>query len=126
MLGRLSVERRPGTFCFVDLGEVPPGVVIHATVVETEGTTAVVDGDSLNPDARRPDFVAAWLTVQVHSSLDAVGLTAALSGALAQADIPCNVLAGLYHDHLLVPETKAELAIEVLRGLRTGNGDGSG
>ena len=91
---------------------------MHATVAESEGTTAVVDRSSSGSDADAPEFVAAWLTVQAHSSLEAVGLTAALSGALARAGIPCNVLAGLYHDHLLVPESEANLAIEVLRGLR--------
>jgi uncharacterized protein len=121
MLRTLSVERRPGSFCFVDQDQVPPGAVVHATVAESEGTTAVVDRSSSSTWAGAPEFVAAWLTVQVHSSLDAVGLTAALSGALAKAAIPCNVLAGLHHDHLLVPESQADQAIEVLRGLREDN-----
>ena len=125
MLGTLSIDRRPGTFCFVDLEDVPPGVVSHATVVEAEGTTAVGDRASLSSDAEAPEFLATWLTVQAHSSLDAVGLTAALSGALAQAGIPCNVLAGRCHDHLLVPEAEADRAVEVLQQLRRNNGGGA-
>ena len=33
------------------------------------------------------DYVAAWITLQVHSSLAAVGLTASFSAALAQAGV---------------------------------------
>jgi uncharacterized protein len=120
LLRTVTIERRPGRFCFVDLDEVPSGAIVQATVVESEGTTAVVDSDALGPRTETPEFVAAWLTVAAQSSLDAVGLTAALAGALAQAGIPCNVLAGLHHDHLLVPDAKAQMAIEVLHGLRNG------
>ena len=56
----------------------------------------------------------------VHSSLAAVGLTAALSGALASAGIPANVIAGYHHDHVLVPLDSWEDAVEVLHGLRPG------
>ena len=121
MLRTLSIERRPGSFSFVDQDRVPPGAVVHATVVESEGTTAVVDRSSTSSGLEPSEFIAAWLTVEVHSSLEAVGLTAALAGALARAGIPCNVLAGLHHDHLLVPESKAQMAIEVLLGLRDDN-----
>jgi hypothetical protein len=57
------------------------------------------------------------LTLTVWSSLEAVGLTAAFSRALADADIPCNVLAGYHHDHLLVPVDRADEAIAALRTL---------
>lgn len=50
------------------------------------------------------DFVASWISLQVHSELGAVGLTAAFSEALTQAGVSCNVLAGFYHDHILVPK----------------------
>jgi uncharacterized protein len=55
----------------------------------------------------------------VHSALDAVGLAAAISTALADAGLGCNVIAGLHHDHLLVPEDRASEAIQVLSGLST-------
>jgi uncharacterized protein len=63
------------------------------------------------------DFAAAWITLRVHSALDAVGLTAAVSRALAHAGLSCNVLAGLHHDHLLVPAGRADEALAVLREL---------
>jgi hypothetical protein len=62
-------------------------------------------------------FVAAWITLTVHSSLEAVGLTAAVSQALAQAGISCNIVAALHHDHLFVPLKNAARATQVLEGM---------
>ena len=56
----------------------------------------------------------------MHTALDAVGLTAAVATALAEHGIPANVIAGFYHDHLLVPEDRADDAVAVLRGLGPG------
>lgn len=63
------------------------------------------------------DYVAAWITLEVHSSLAAVGLTASFSAALAQAGISCNVVAGFHHDHIFVPNERAERALSTLRAL---------
>jgi hypothetical protein len=57
------------------------------------------------------------ITLKVHSSLEAVGLTAAFSRALTEAGISANVVAAYYHDHIFVPATDAERAIEALRQL---------
>ena len=56
--------------------------------------------------------------MQVHSALDAVGFTAAFSRALSDAGIPSNVVAAHYHDHVFVPATDAERAMQALRALR--------
>lgn len=63
------------------------------------------------------DYVAGWIALQVHSALAAVGLTAAVSAALAEANISCNVVAGYHHDHLLVPIKCLDEALTVLRKL---------
>ena len=65
-------------------------------------------------------YVAGWITLTVHSSLEAVGLTAAFATALGEAGINCNVLAGAFHDHLLVPVGDVARAVEVLRRLGEG------
>jgi hypothetical protein len=62
-------------------------------------------------------LVAAWITLTVHSSLEAVGLTAAFSRALSDHGISCNVIAAYYHDHIFVPFKDAATAMEVLREL---------
>jgi hypothetical protein len=59
-------------------------------------------------------FRAAWITLMVHSDLEAVGLTAAFAHALGQAGISCNVVAGAYHDHIFVPFEQALPAMDAL------------
>ena len=58
------------------------------------------------------------ITLQIHSSLTGVGLTAAVATALKSEDIPCNVLAASFHDHLFVPAEMAEAALEALERLQ--------
>ena len=117
LLATLDVERRPGRFTFVT-GEWPAlAEIAAATIAEQEGTTYVVVVEQAEAAGAPVEFEAAWLTLTVHSALEAVGLTAAFSAALGEAGISCNVLAGYHHDHLLVPVDRADEAIEVLRGL---------
>ncbi|QDG77160.1 ACT domain-containing protein [Labrenzia sp. PHM005] len=84
---------------------------------ETEGVTAILPLER----ARELGLAdAEWfrrITLTVHSSLEAVGLTAAVSKALAQKGIPANVVAAYFHDHVFVPEERAEEAVEALRAL---------
>ncbi len=118
MLSSLRIERRDPPMTLVSLpSPVGLGDGIEAVIAEAEGTTAVV---SITEAERRGwpiEFVAAWLTVSVHSSLEAVGLTAVLAKVLADRGIPCNVLAGYFHDHLLVPFDRADEATAVLEAL---------
>ncbi|MFL0711957.1 MAG: ACT domain-containing protein [Microcella pacifica] len=57
------------------------------------------------------------MTLRVHSSLDAVGLTAAVAAALTENGISCNVMAGAFHDHLFVPAARLEDALVALKQL---------
>ncbi len=111
----LDPVRRPGEFVFVVGDEHVPA---EATVREDEGLTLVLPRERADAEGLAYDFVAAWITLRLHSELEAVGLTAAFSRALADAGIGCNVLAGVHHDHLLVPADRADEAIAVLRGVR--------
>ena len=116
MLLALSVERRPGVFTYVAVKELTPTlrVAAHATVDEGELTTVVLSEEAA-ARAGHPVIVRlAWLTLTVRSSLEAVGLTAAVSARLTGEGISCNVLAGYQHDHLLVPVDRVEDAIVVL------------
>ena len=122
MLSTLEVDRGPEAVVFIT---VPPGRALavdvqpFAMVEEREGTTFVVRRHEADRDGYAYDFVGAWLTLHVHSSLAAVGLTAAVSRALADAGIPANILAGHYHDHVLVPAIDADRAIAALAALTT-------
>jgi hypothetical protein len=117
MLASLDVEQQPGLFTFVT-GEWP-GLrnKAKAIVEEAEGVTLVVTVADAVEVGAPVDFVAVWLTLTVWSSLESVGLTAAFATALANSGVPCNVIAGYHHDHLLVPVDQADEAIRVLRKL---------
>lgn len=87
------------------------------TFLEKEGVTIILPkekADSMNIDY---STTCAWITLTVHSSLEAVGLTAAVSNALTDANISCNVVAAFYHDHIFVPVKDAERAMNALRKL---------
>lgn len=86
-----------------------------AMVREEEGMTLVITRQSAEMAGIEFDSVFSCITLTVHSSLDAVGLTAAFSNKLAQHDISANVIAGYYHDHIFVQATKAEQALAALQ-----------
>ncbi len=119
MLATLEATARPDTYVYAVL---PPGHAAlqkaQATVMETEGLTAVLRKQDAEAHDLDYEFECAWLTLTVHSSLEAVGLTAAFSAALGAAQISCNVIAGFYHDHLLVPIEDKDRALAVLADLR--------
>ena len=82
---------------------------------EAEGITIVLSKEDAIRLGLSFEFVASWITLNVHSSLEAVGLTAAFAKALGDHNISCNVIAGYYHDHIFV-DTKDEIkAMNVLR-----------
>jgi len=117
MLASLDVERRPGVFTFVAVDVPTPELLAasHAVVAEATSTTLVLPVESARRAGLPVVVEMAWLSLTVESSLEAVGLTAAFSKVLGDDGIPCNVLAGFHHDHLLVPVDRAGDAIAALR-----------
>lgn len=119
MLQTLEVVSLPDEYVYATLPADHAAVALaRATVTEKEGLTVVLRRVDADAHDVAYEYVAAWLTLSVHSSLEAVGLTAAFSHALGQAGISCNVLAGYYHDHILVSSADRDQAISVLHGLR--------
>lgn len=115
ILGALRPSVRQGSFVYVTL-PTPPEVEAYARIVEDEGITLVVDQSTADEHGWEYEGVFAWIMLQVHTSLTSVGVTAAVATALARVGISCNVLAGYYHDHLLVPKDSVDDAVEVLGG----------
>lgn len=81
---------------------------------EQEGITIIIKKELADHLKLDYSFISGWITLTVHSSLEAVGLTAAFSKALSEAGISCNVAAAFYHDHLFVAKEDTEKAIEIL------------
>ena len=93
-----------------------PALTPFATVAEAEGLTVVAPLADLRAAGLEAEAFAR-ISLSVHSALEAVGLTAAMSGALARAGISANVIAGFYHDHIFVAWDDSAKAMQVLQGL---------
>lgn len=108
------------SFVFVSVPyAVSPTQLANALMVykEDEGTTLILESSFASNEGFTVDSTFKRITCNVHSSLDAVGMTAAMSAALTRATISANVVAGYYHDHIFVPASRADEAIAVLLGL---------
>jgi len=112
----------PEVYVWSCVDQVPAGVTPVATVREAEGLTVVctrADADAAGLDVT---FPCARITLQVHSALEAVGLTAAFAAALGEAGISANVVAGFHHDHIYVPLDRADDAMGALERLSASAG----
>lgn len=120
MLAELRVTIRDDVYCMVSLASPDDELRASAAAMisEEEAVTLVITTREAESRALPYDFAAAWLTLEVHSSLHAVGLTAAIARMLTDEGIPCNVLAGFYHDHLLVPADQGRRVKTILESGR--------
>lgn len=120
MLSTLEPTIRNGEFVYASVSEQEARELpAQALIQENEGITVVMHREDAEAAGVNYEFVAAWISLTVHSSLEAVGLTAAFAVALGEAGVSCNVLAGFHHDHILVPIDQASLALQTLQELAT-------
>ena len=85
---------------------------------EAEGLTVIAPFDADVDESG--DAQWAQITLRIHSSLEAVGMMAAIASALTARDIPCNAVSAYYHDHLFVPWTRRDAAMDALHDLSKG------
>lgn len=111
---------RPGVYVFASVAHDADVSALKplATFREAEGLSLIVEERAAHEAKLAIMFCAAWITLGVHSDLHAVGLTAAVAGALTEAGISCNVVAAAHHDHLFVPQESADAALAVLHALQ--------
>lgn len=120
LLGSMKPVLNAGTYAFVS---VPEGMELDWSVViscirEPEGLSVVMAEADAITQGLPILFRSAWVTLLVRSDLQAVGFTAAISAALGHAGISCNVVAGVYHDHIFVPHDRGPEAISILQALQ--------
>jgi hypothetical protein len=124
LLRTMNPVLNEGVFVFVSVpAEIGlDGLDVIAAMREGEGWSLVLREADARARGFPSRFRAAWITLAVASDLHAVGLTAAVAGALAAEGIACNVIAGAHHDHLFVPVAQSADAMSALRALQDAGG----
>lgn len=120
LLASMRPELNEGAYVFstVQVDSDVTRLAPVATFREREGMTVILDEPTALREGLPVLFRAAWITLTVHSDLQAVGLTAAVAEALTKASISCNVVAAAFHDHIFVPADRAADALTQLSGLQ--------
>jgi hypothetical protein len=117
LIRAMSPRLMPGLFVFATADAVRAGLDPVMTFREAEGITLVLAQDQAIAAGLAWAFPSRMITLEVNSSLEAVGFLAAITGKLAEAEISANPVSGFHHDHLFVPEERADEAMAILREL---------
>ena len=129
MTGELNLEAllrdmkpamQEGVFVFCTIAEderIPAAIAPLLTFREPEGTTVVIRRKEAESTGLPYQFASRLITLSIHSSLDAVGFLAAITARLAEAGISVNAVSALYHDHLFVPDHRADEALRLLQNI---------
>ena len=120
LLQNMKPEMHEGVFVFCSIPEdkeIPAALRPVHIFREREGTAFVVGREQAETAGLSYQFASRLITLTVHSSLEAVGLLAAISGRLAEAGISVNAVSAFYHDHLFVPEHRADEALRLLQDM---------
>ena len=121
LLKSMSPELLDGEYVFCTFQDAQYGdhsdLEPIATISESEGLTLIVPRTKADDRGISYESVFKGITLSIHSSLNAVGLTAAFSNKLTEQGISANVIAGYYHDHIFVQSELAEIAIDALNEL---------
>lgn len=123
LIENLRPKRLPATYVFCTIPGGAYGDLAHtnpvACVVEPEGLTLVLTQERAITHNLQYQGTFHCISLQIHSSLEAVGLTAAVASELANYDISANVIAGFFHDHIFVPARHSDRALSLLESMST-------
>lgn len=122
LIGAMSAVLADGVYVFVTLrtGQRPAGLTPRMVFEEAEGTTLIVLKSEAEAHGLAYEFPCRMITLNIHSSLEAVGFMARIATELAKHDMGVNPVSGFYHDHLFVPDGRATDAMRVLDGMTKG------
>ena len=117
----MSATLTPGTYVFATVrGTTPDGLTPRMSFAEAEGTTLVLPLDQAQKAGITYEYPCRMITLEIHSALAAVGFLARITTALAAHGISVNPVSAFFHDHLFVPEDRADDAMGILRELAAG------
>ena len=122
LLSTLSPSLYPKemVFCclggFPDLAELP--MPPFAFIKEEEGWTVILEKDMADTLGWLYEGIFCRITLEVHSSLEAVGLTAVVATELSKQNISANVVAAAFHDHVFVPADRSNDALICLQSIQ--------
>ena len=116
LLRSLKADLIDGIFVFVTVptGQIPPDLAPRMMFQEAEGTTLVLLKDAAHAADLPYEFPSRMITLNIHSSLDAVGFMARIATALGNEGMGVNPVAGFYHDHLFVPNGREQDTLRIL------------
>ena len=122
MISGMTPKLRPGNFVFITTND-PAIVASHFSKAislfrEDEGVSLIIPVELAKKSMLNVDSPMRCITLNVFSSLEGVGLTAAVSTALGDNGIPCNMVAAFHHDHVFVPSEMCDRAMEILISLQ--------
>lgn len=119
LIASLSAELVEGVFVFATVApdQVPEGLSPRMTFQEAEGTTLILLRSEAEARGMAYEFPCRMITLNIHSSLEAVGFMARIATALAKRDMGVNPVSGFFHDHLFVPLGREDDAMTVLAEL---------
>merc|ERR1712172_142969 len=122
LLEGMTPVLHPDTLVFLHLtnADNPPAEIREKSVFtfrEQEGNTFVVEREVVERLGYQYEFPCRRITLNIHSSLQAVGFLSVILRHLADNDIPCNVASGFFHDHLFIPDGMEDKVMEVLEEL---------
>lgn len=117
LLRGLSGTLVDGVFVFATVSEVPVGLAPRMVFQEAEGTTVICLREEAEAHGIAFEFPSRMITLEVHSSLEAVGFMAVIATELAKEGMGVNPVAGFYHDHIFVPVGREGDAMVVLERL---------
>ncbi len=106
-------------FVFATVGEVPAGLAPRMVFQEAEGTTLIVLREEADAHGIAYEFPCRMITLNIHSSLEAVGFMARIATELAKENMGVNPVAGFYHDHIFIPDGREDDAMAVLKRMAT-------
>lgn len=113
LIAGMSPVLAPDVYVFTT-SEFPPDIPFIMRFEEAEGKTLIVTRTAAKTAGLNYEFPSRMITLNVHSSLDAVGFMAVIATGLAAEGMGVNPVAGFHHDHIFVPEDRAKDAMGVL------------